>query len=389
MMKIIYYLSFIIAFGLIYSCTENKLTPLENDSTAPGKIDVLSIKNGPGEALISYNLPNDDDLLYVKATYAVNGKEREVKSSYFNKQIQLLGFNEVKEYQVKLVCIDRSNNEGDVVTINVAPEEAPVFQIFNSLSIESDWGGVKYAWNNEFNAPVVVNLLAEDEEGVMQPLEWIYTEAESVEKALRGFDPEEKKFGAVVRDRYDNYSDTLYSVQTPLFEEEIEFDESNLKVLANDTKRNSWSKPWSKLFDEDPTNQSYVAFETPYPQIYSFDLNRNVKLSRFILWGRSDRHYEGGNPVKFRLYGAKELPESVELEDWEFLGSYDVKRPSGLPFAADLTTEDKEFAERGFELLVPLDAPEVRYVRVVLDKTFGNTKYSYHSDIKLYGQNKE
>ncbi|TKG95431.1 DUF4959 domain-containing protein [Puteibacter caeruleilacunae] len=384
-----YYLSILLGLGMMFGCSENQLTPLENDAVPPGKIEVTSVENGPGKATINYELPDDSDLLYVKATYVVNGKEREVKSTYYNKEINLEGFNEITDYPVKLICVDRSDNEGEAVTVNVQPEEAPVFQIFKTLSIAADWGGVKYSWNNEFNAPIVVNLLAQDSVGVMQPLEWVYTETEDGEKALRGFEPEENVFAAVIRDRYDNYSDTLYSTQTPLFEEEIEIDESYLKVFDNDTKRNSWSKSWSKLFDENPTNSSYVAFETAYPQIYSFDLKKTVKVSRFLLWGRSDRHYEGGNPQKFRLYGAKELPESNDLEAWELLGSYDVKRPSGLPFAADLTTEDKEFADSGFELLVPLDAPEVRYIRVVLDKTFGNTKYSYHSDIKLFGQVKE
>ncbi len=72
-----------------------------------------------------------------------------------------------------------------------------------------------------------------------------------------------------------------------------------------------------------------------------------------------------------------------------YLGTYDITKQSGLPISADLTTEDKAYADNGFECEIPIDAPEVRYIRIAIDKTFNNTKYSYTGELKFYGQVKE
>ncbi len=390
-MKNIKYLYFFWIAVFITACTEEKeLLPIDNDAIAPGPPQIESIENGSGVATIKYKLPNDADLLYLKASYVVNDKQMEVKSSYYNNSVTLEGFNEIKSYEIKLTCIDRSNNEGEAVIATVHPEEAPIFKIFKTLKISTDWGGAKFTWENKFNAPVIINLLVQDSTGKFNPLEWVYTEASEGVKSLRGFEPEERTFAAVIRDRYDNYSDTLFRSTIPLFEEEIVFDQSNLMVLDNDTHRNSWSGAWGNLFDSDI--RSYVAFETAYPQIFSFDLDARAKLSRFILYSRvtDPSHYYGlGNPQKFRLYGAAELPTSNDLSDWELLGTYDIKKPSGLPFSAELTTEDKAYVDNGFECEISIEMPEVRYIRIAIDKTFANTLYSYLGDLKFYGQVKE
>ncbi len=59
---------------------ERTLEPLEKNSTSPGRISNVQWTAGPGKATITYALPSDPDLLYVKAVYNLaNGREMEVK----------------------------------------------------------------------------------------------------------------------------------------------------------------------------------------------------------------------------------------------------------------------------------------------------------------------
>lgn len=383
----------LVCIGLVMafvSCEERTIEPIDKDGEVPGTIEITSVENLPGAAKVKYNLPDDDDLLYVKATFNVDGKDFEVKSTYFQNTLILNGFNEEKPYTVSFQCVDRSNNVGAAVMHEVNPLEAPVFQIYKSLSIAPDWGGARFSWTNEYEAPVVINIIAEDMHGNINPVEWVYTSANEQFFTIRGFDPEEKTFAAVVRDRYDNYSDTIYSKITPFFEEEVVLDGNSIKVLDDDTPLNSWGGTYSRLFNDNIS--SYAAWDGPFPIIMTVDLGQLTTLSRIKIWNRisNDSHYYGGgNGEKWRIFGVAELPGNTGLESWNLMGEYQVKKPSGLSNTASLTQEDKEYADAGWEFLVGLDKPKVRYIRVVCDKTFGNANYLYTSGLKVFGSKSE
>jgi hypothetical protein len=51
------------------NCKEDLIAPLENNTNPPGKVSNISITNGPGNATITFSLPGDKDLLYIKAVY--------------------------------------------------------------------------------------------------------------------------------------------------------------------------------------------------------------------------------------------------------------------------------------------------------------------------------
>lgn len=374
----------------MWGCGEEKtLEPILTDSVAPGKAILEEVENFAGGAKITYTLPNDIDLMYVKAEYEVNNKQMQVKASFYQNYLEVYGFNEEKDYKVNITCLDRSGNESSPLTVTVTPLKAPVFQIAETLTLSPDWSGVRYNWTNEHLAPVVVNLIAKNNENKLEAIEWVYTQFEKGTTAIRGFDTIENVFAAVVRDRYDNYSDTIFANIKPLFEEQIILSQNNLLGLSDDNKELSWSKGWKGVFEEG--NKKYVCMDKPLPFKASMDLNVRTKLSRFIIKPRveKDSHYYGlGNPQKFRLYGTNELPSEEGLEEWTLLGTYDITRPSGLPLSDDLNSEDKEYFKNGYECLVPIEAPKVRYIRLVVDKTFGNATYTYFSEFKLFGSTK-
>lgn len=49
------------------------------DSIAPGTVSNVQVENLPGAARITYDLPDDEDLLAVEAVYTINGKSGKVR----------------------------------------------------------------------------------------------------------------------------------------------------------------------------------------------------------------------------------------------------------------------------------------------------------------------
>ena len=86
----ILYVSLMLLFVLIIvSCESDD----KDDTTPPGELTIMSTEVTYGGAIISYELPNDDDILYVRADYT-NGKGEAVfrTVSKHVKQIEVSGF---------------------------------------------------------------------------------------------------------------------------------------------------------------------------------------------------------------------------------------------------------------------------------------------------------
>src|SRR3546814_10117987 len=83
-----------------------------------------------------------------------------------------------------------------------------LFRSFKTITIEPTFAGIKVDFENEAEANVVITVLAADSIGDMQIADRVYTKAIDGQFATRGFQPELRRFGVFVRDRWDNRSDT-------------------------------------------------------------------------------------------------------------------------------------------------------------------------------------
>ena len=66
-----------ILFGILMTlgCTELENSPLASDDSPPGQVTNIEVQTIPGGAYITYQLPDDPDLLYVKGTYEIREGE--------------------------------------------------------------------------------------------------------------------------------------------------------------------------------------------------------------------------------------------------------------------------------------------------------------------------
>tara|TARA_R110002049_G_scaffold279865_1_gene458962 strand:+ start:111 stop:1304 length:1194 start_codon:yes stop_codon:yes gene_type:complete len=379
----------------ITGCEEDyEHSPIAKDINAPKPIENLIYEPIHGGFNISYDIPDDKDILYVKASYInTKGEVSEVRASSYSNKIQILGFGDTSERTVDIFVVDRAENVSKAVSFTAKPLESPVNVIKETMSITEDFGGAKFHWINEEKVPIVIGLLAQEDDGSLVEVETVYTSQSETSNSLRGYDAVPQKFAAVIRDRYDNISDTIYpatedKLLIPLFEERLDKTKFKKLILSNDTNWDAWEGDYTHFYDDNMETIVHTQGDHPMPQIYSIDLGVVVKLSRFTLHQRlshGDAHaYTHGNPKKYTVYGAKELPEdNGTMEGWIELKDCESIKPSGLPIGQN-TDEDIDHLYAGDEYTFD-EAPEIRYFRIAVTETWDGAGYINASQITFWG----
>lgn len=399
MMKKIYFLLAVLNLALLIGCEENILKPISEDGVAPGKVQVVQVTPLHGGFEVEYTLPDDKDLLYVKAEYElVGGVTGRVKVSYFDNKLTVLGFGDTNERTVKLYAIDRSENQSEPVEFKAAPLAPPVSLIHDSLRISSDFGGAKFTWINRTAAPISIEIFTEDTlTHDLVKVNTVYTSQVESKFSLRNMKSVPTKFAAVIRDRWDNVSDTIYpegGVLTPLFEEKLDKTKMRKIVLASDTKWDAWGFRYENLYDDDFNSTSHTQGDHPWPQIFTIDLGVKVTMSRFRVYMRGpenrDWFYGHGNPKKYDVYGAAVMPANPDdLTQWQRLRPVCIStKPSGL---AQNTDEDIQHGLNGDEYdFDQTEYPsEIRYFRLVVWETWDGAGYVDFNELSWWGNVKE
>lgn len=400
-MKKIIHISFILLVLVYFSgCKEEPIGQTPSNSEAPGCILNPTVKNIPGGAEITYDLPDDDDLLCVKATYTINGQEKNTTASMYNNTIKVEGFGSTSEQTIQLYTIDRSSNISVPVAVKIQPTTPPIKLIYNTLTMNRDFGGVQLTWENDNKAEVVIYILAADSIGDLTVADVVYTNSTKGKYSLRGFNDTERVFGTYISDRWDNYSDTIKGKFTPLYE--MKLDKNKFKKTSllgdNTTVYSSWK--FEKIWDDIIGDQGWITNEANevLPVRFTIDLGTVVKLSRYKLNHRDNngnRVYTGDNLKRWKIYGtasprfdlqndATYWKEEGYKKDWTHFLDCVAFKPSG---EGPITMEDKDFGKVGFEFTFPLDAPPVRYLRFEVDETWGGGTHVNICELTFWGNN--
>ena len=390
MRKLIFLIAIAGMFSFLTGCEEDIKEPLFKDAQPPGPVSSPEVQNLPGAAIISYTLPTDEDLLYVKAEYTLsNGQKVEAKSSNFLSSLKVEGFGDTSEQTVTLYAVDRSENVSTPVTVKVNPELPDVDAVKNTIEMIADFGGVLYRWKNENNASLAFMILATDSTGTLSEVETVYSGVTDGQYTVRGFAPEEKEFAIVIRDRWDNYSDTAKVTVTPLFEQELDKTKFVQVTLDNDHDWGAWEGRYSNSFDGNINTFNHTWAGTGWPQYWTVDLGVVARLSRVVIVQRQTFFYRHGNPRLLDIWGIKETPDQDgSLDKWYPLrvapkNGCVATRPT---LEGGTAAEDQEHFKNGDEYSFTLEDPEVRYIRVVVQETWGLTGFSHWGEITFYGQ---
>lgn len=372
------------------ACKEEAIKPLPGvGSGAPEPVTSLQVVNTSGGAKIKYTVPADPSLLYVEAIWISNGVKRNTKASYYADTLTLEGFGDTAACEVQVYTINKSEARSAPATVTVKPLSPPVWEVFKSLTVKPDFGGVNVGFRNATAANVVITVLTRDSTGKMAPVNAFYTNLVRDSFSTRGFKPEERVFGVFVKDRWNNYSDTLYSTQTPYFELLLNkglFKEVNPYPGDVNDKIYSSAYPMNKLWDNNTGSIYVTANGLGMPESFTIDLGVKAKLSRLKYYQRQSTafYFASQTPMVFEVYGSNKPAADGNWDSWSLMKRCISVKPSGLPLGT-VTNDDIAYAQAGEDFNFSLDNEAYRYLRFKVVQTYGNAQSITFSELTFWG----
>lgn len=120
-----------------FGCKNDILNgPIENSAEKPGTVSNVTVENKSGGALLTYTLPTNEGLSYIKAVYEIRpGVKREVVSSYYTSQLLIDGYNSTNEQQITLYAVTKSEVMSDPVIVKIKPLKSAIQLVYESLNI--------------------------------------------------------------------------------------------------------------------------------------------------------------------------------------------------------------------------------------------------------------
>ena len=143
---------------LMFGCESENIS----DNDPPGDVLIVSIEPTNGGALINYELPSDNDILYVRAEY-VNAQGQKVfrVSSKHKTSLEISGMIDSTPVDVNIKVVDESQNISEGKNISVTPQRSFIFDILEKISLVEDLGGVRVSWENVEEKTVFIYLFIE------------------------------------------------------------------------------------------------------------------------------------------------------------------------------------------------------------------------------------
>ncbi len=377
---------------LAVSCNDQNPEPLKYDGTVPSPVTEVRSEGLPGSVRLTYKVPRDKNILYVKAECEINGVIRQVKASSYIDNLLIEGFADTDTKEVVLRTVSRSEVESEPVTVQVTPLKPPYLEVFETLNLMADFGGVSVSFENPTEADLAIYIIHTGEDGDWILDETSYTKRKGGYFSARGFKPEELKFGTFVKDRWGNYTDTLTRDLTPFFEKQLDnkkFRDGHLPTDVPDAW--GWYLPniWDGVVTEPGFHTDLPPAGTPWPQYFTIDLGVEAVLSRFKLWQRLGYPYNyiwnDRNIRKFEIWGSLEPNPNGSFDDsWTFISECEMIKPSGLPMGEN-SNEDIEVAVNGSEFVMPPGVPLSRYIRIKVTETWTRGENFFMLEVAFWG----
>jgi hypothetical protein len=197
-----------------FSCDEKE----SGDITPPGKLSVESITPTNGGGIISYTLPDDNDILFVRAEYTNSlGVDVYRVSSVHNNQIEISGLNQTSSVEVSLYVVDNNDNISQAEIVDFIPLESFIYLVQESIEFSADLGGVRVSWENIESKTVYVYVHIQN--GSEEEIRILSSNNPLENRFIRGLEATELTFLTKVEDFDGNVTELEEKgVYSPLFE---------------------------------------------------------------------------------------------------------------------------------------------------------------------------
>ena len=370
----------------------------DGDTTPPSVLTVDSVTPTNGGGIISYTLPNDDDILYVRAEYTnSNGVDVSRASSSYNNSIEIDGLNQTTALTITLYVVDENYNQSAPLYVELVPLESFIYLVQESIEVNTDLGGFRINWENIQSKTVYVFVHINN--GSEEEIRILSSNNSSESIAVRGLPSEEITISTRIED-FDENSTTLEEkgTLTPLFEQVI--DKSTWTLVASQSVNgNAWEGAsvnfWDDVIDTTNNNSDNSYFmiwrdlnggSLNWPLDLVIDLNKNVKVTRFTVWqraywynGPSDipYYFQEENMKSFTIYA------SNDAQVWEELGQFDIGDPRDSE--GNIPQSALDSAANGHEFELDEVSESFRYLKFSVTSNYGSEAYVNGSEITMYG----
>lgn len=401
-MKLYNYLLF--AVLLFSACEAEVMKPVEDDATAPEQVSKVVSTPTPGGAKLTYVLPGSTNLLYVLAEVTTKqGVTRQFKASYYTNTLEIDGLSDTAAYEVSLYSVNKSEVRSSPVKVTIHPDQPAFYHVFKSFAMNADFGGVNLKFDNPTGLELEIGFCGPD--SVLKTTSLLDTYFSAIKlgnHTFRGLPPVKARYGAFIRDKWGNTSDTLFEELTPLFEKML--DKSKFREIKlpgdgpiyttewNIAYRFMWDGKWSSSFsspyDGNGNNWQNISSNGPTdgrPIYITIDLGQTAHISRF----RINHYYRFFNKAmrKYELWGSDNPPADGSWDNWTKILYYEQEKPSGLQ-GEQYADADTEVWLKGDQANFPDGLPPFRYIRVkCLENWMGNGNLCF-SEITFWGDTK-
>jgi hypothetical protein len=375
------------------SCTEAPTGQTPTNSTPPPPLENVQAEPMPGGAKISYRLPNQTDISYVKGEFMFQGKPKTVRASVYENSLTVEGLGSVEPIEITLWLVNHSEILSPPTVTSFTPLTPPVHAISASAELRPDFGGINVRWKNPDGIEIGVFLYSQKDDGEYDNGAFTFSQAKEGEYVFRGFRDTLRTFRLQITDKWGNLSEMKEVTLTPLFEKLLDRTRHGQRALPWDNTSSQGGQNFSFLFDGVKTSTGNVSWHTQenqpldqkgftVPTMFTIDLGVEASLSRLILWqGRWAEWFLYGhhNPRLFEVWGIKELPTGKPddywkddwKDDWILLSDCEMKKPSNSAMGTN-TNEDVAQANAGHEFYTKLAT--VRYIRFSVKATWTGNK---------------
>lgn len=356
----------------LWSCKKRDvIAPLEHSGVQPGRVTNGKVVNLKGEAVITYTLPTDEDLLYVKAVYEIRpGVTREAKASFYTNSLLVDGFKDTSATQVTLYAVNRSEVASEPYKVTVNPLKPAYLSSFDSLKVSATFGGINIRTTNPDGKALAIIILLKDKFGQWAQTGAVYSKLKDINQSMRGMDTTKQQFALYIRDQFQNQSDTLFKELSPLYEMLIPKSGFSEYPLTGDLPVNAYGRQMRNLWDGlyGGWGTAICSYETLTDTTngvwFTFDMGVTAQLSRFNWFHYPDpRYFENASMKVYELWGATNPSPNGSWVGWTKLVECRETKPSGSPYGTE-TSDDKAAGEAGSGWEIPITAPAVRYIRV-------------------------
>jgi hypothetical protein len=379
----------------LWSCKKrDALGPLEHNGTPPGAVSNGKVENLKGEARITYTLPTDEDLLYVKAEYEIRpGVSRQVKASFYTNTLLVDGFKDSSATEVSLYAVNRSEVASAPYKVMVHPLKPAYLSSFDSLKVAATFGGINIRTSNRDAKALAIIVLLKDQYGRWAQYGAVYSSLKEINQSLRGMDTTKKSFAFYIRDQFQNQSDTLFADLSPLYETLIPKSGFTEYPLTGDLAVNAYGRQMRNLWDNvyNGWGSAICTYETITDTTngvwFTFDMGVTAQLSRFTWWHYPDpRYFENASMKVYELWGTTSPNPNGSWTGWTKLAECRETKPSGLPYGTE-NSDDVAAGQAGSGWEIPITAPPVRYIRVRHKYNWSGLRQTLTGcEISIYGK---